>query len=1069
MMHNISKFRPTKLIAFISIVFCGLSVVVQAAGAMKVQANRVAEVALISGKTYRNPFLEIELNAVITQPDTYKLRVPMFWAGGKRWCLRYASSVAGVHTFRTECSDKNNAKLHGVEGKIEVMTYTDENPLYRHGPIRVADDKRHFEHADGTPFLWLGDTWWKNLCKRMTWEGFQELTADRKAKGFNVVQIVCGPYPDENMMEARWENEGGKPYETKDFSRVNPTYFEYADRRIKHLVDAGIVPVIVGGWGRPQHGGKSTLVQVGLDGFKRHWRNLVARYGAYPTVWMVGGEAKDAYGPWSTLAEYLKDIDPYHPLLCYHAPGHPREMLRDNSMFDFDMVAFGHDGMKTVNRTAQLMQSCLEMFPKRPVLCGEACYEGHMQTNFQDHQRYMFWRFLLSGAAGHTYGAAGIWHGSVEGDPGINPVYDWTTWRQGMNYPGAIQLGLGKRLLETYHWWRFESHPEWAEKDCFAAGIPGEVRIIYQPKRDIYNWKGTIVKHLEPDVSYSVFYFDPVTGRRFEQGTVINKGPMTSSGEYKAPRLPSPQDWVLVLERVKKYDDVTLESPYKTDIPPSRIQAIVTIDTPAKRQSYSPMIFGGFLEHFGRQVYGGVFEPGSPLADEKGFRKDVIEALKELRISVVRWPGGCFASGYHWKDGVGSSRKPTPDPVWGVQESNKFGTSEFVEWCRLIGSEPYICTNAGNGTTEEMEEWVEYCNSDEGLYAEMRKGSGHDKPFDVRYWSIGNENWGAHEIGVKTPAQWGPLVHKCAELMLAADPELVLLAAATTDRSWTLPLLKAAGEHLDYVCIHQYWLGLWGKNEMPNYLSCIMLSDGPEQTIVSVIDILEEAGYRGKIKIAFDEWNLRGWHHPGFPRKTISAPSNPEVKKLIQARGKNAIAPQYTMADALFSASFLNACLRHADDIGMANIAPIVNTRGPLFVHPRGIVKRTHFHTMAMYANELEEYVSSVKVTSGKLTHGNNSVAVVDAIATVDKSGEKWAISLVNRHPSDSVACTIKIKDMLLNGEYDATVLTGESADSYNDIEHPNRVVPKKTKLTFKKGVINLSPHSLTIVEVSTK
>jgi len=230
MMQNISKFRPTKFVAFVSIVFSGLSVVVQAAGAVKVQANRVAEVALISEKTYKNPFVEIELNAVITQPDGNKLLVPMFWAGGRRWCLRYASSVAGVHTFRTECSDNINAKLHGVEGKIEVMTYTGENPLYRHGFIRVAEDKRHFEHADGTPFLWLGDTWWKNLCRRMTWEGFQELTADRKAKGFNVVQIVCGPYPDENMMEARWENEGGKPYETRDFSRVNPTYFEYADR-----------------------------------------------------------------------------------------------------------------------------------------------------------------------------------------------------------------------------------------------------------------------------------------------------------------------------------------------------------------------------------------------------------------------------------------------------------------------------------------------------------------------------------------------------------------------------------------------------------------------------------------------------------------------------------------------------------------------------------------------------------------------------------------------------------------------------------------------------------------------
>ena len=231
----------------------------------KVEANQVAEVALVSGKTYKNPFMEIQLNAVVTQPDGTALRVPMFWAGDKHWFLRYASPAVGVHTFRTECSDYTNAKLHTVEGTIEVVAYKGESPLYRHGPIRVAKDKRHFAHADGTPFLWLGDTWWKNLCKRMTWEGFQELCADRRAKGFNVVQIVCGPYPDENMMEARWENEGGMPYLTKDFSVVNPRYFKYADRRIQHLVDVGIVPVLVGGWGRPQHGGKSTLAQVGLE------------------------------------------------------------------------------------------------------------------------------------------------------------------------------------------------------------------------------------------------------------------------------------------------------------------------------------------------------------------------------------------------------------------------------------------------------------------------------------------------------------------------------------------------------------------------------------------------------------------------------------------------------------------------------------------------------------------------------------------------------------------------------------------------------------------------------------
>jgi len=200
-----------------------------------------------------------------------------------------------------------------------------------------------------------------------------------------------------------------------------------------------------------------------------------------------------------------------------------------------------------------------------PVLVGETCYEGHMQTGFPYVQRHMFWMYMLSGAAGHTYGAAGIWHASVEGDPGCassafggRKVYDWTTWREGMNYPGATQVGLGKKLLLEYPWWRFEPHPEWAEEGSFAAGIPGEVRFIYQPRRTIYNWKGTVVKNLEGDVAYSAFYFDPATGRRFAQGTVGNKDQKSQGYDYQAPDLPSPQDWVLVLERVKKCDDVTM-------------------------------------------------------------------------------------------------------------------------------------------------------------------------------------------------------------------------------------------------------------------------------------------------------------------------------------------------------------------------------------------------------------------------------------------------------------------------------------------------------------------------------
>ena len=517
---------------------------------VKGETNVPIEITLVSAKPHADPFVNLMIDVVFTGPDGSKKNVPAFWVGKDQWKARYASPLVGVHPWRSVCSDTNDAGLHDVSGTVEINRYTGTKFLYQHGPIRVAKDKRHFEHLDGTPFLWLGDTWWKNLCKRMTWEGFQELAADRKGKGFNVIQIVCGPYPDEAMMEARWENEGGKPYLNKSFTEVNPAYFEYADRRFKHLVDQGMVPAIVGGWGRPQGGGQSTINQVGIDGFKRHWRNLIARYGAYPTVWILGGEATDKNGPWKELAKYVQEIDPYRRPLVYHSPEHPRTAIKaNNELFDFDMPGIGHNGFQTASETLRLIQSCWTASPTRPVLCGEACYEGHMQINFQDVQRHLFWSFMLSGTAGHTYGAAGIWHAGVEGDPGHTGIsgqeYDFTTWKEGMNYPGATQVGLGKKLLEKYPWYRFEPHPEWVS-GLFAAGIPGELVFVYLPKRGIYNWSGFTVKGLTPGIPYSALFFDPASGRRFDKGIV------TTNGSWDTPNVPSPQDWVLVLERVKQ-------------------------------------------------------------------------------------------------------------------------------------------------------------------------------------------------------------------------------------------------------------------------------------------------------------------------------------------------------------------------------------------------------------------------------------------------------------------------------------------------------------------------------------
>jgi len=503
----------------------------------------VFETSIETTKAYARPFVDVEVDAIFEKGDT-RWRVPAFWSGGGTWKVRFAPPEAGEYRYRFVSNDTANADFAAPARTFVATPAAGDNPLLRRGFLRVSADARHFEHADGTPFLWLGDTWWKGLCKRIDLAGFDTLCTDRAAKGFNVVQIVCGPYPDENMLEPRWENEAGMPYTTLDFTAVNPAYFDAADARIAKLVAHGIVPAIVGGWGRPQSGGQSTINQVGLDGFKRHWRHLIARYGAMPVVWILGGEASDGNGPWAELAEYVRATDPYRHPLTYHAPGDPRSTIRaGNDRFDFDMVAIGHDGLNTANETLRLLRASLDHAPVRPALCGEACYERHMQTNFEDIQRHLFWTLMLSGAAGHTYGAAGIWHSSIEGDPGITPIYDFTTWREGMAFPGSAQLGLAKKLLEELPWHRMQPHPEWVDGGAFAAGIAGELLVAYLPKRGIYNWSGFRVLTLDPNARFEAFWFDPASGRRFPIGTVSDES------SWSTPPVPSPQDWVLVMRR----------------------------------------------------------------------------------------------------------------------------------------------------------------------------------------------------------------------------------------------------------------------------------------------------------------------------------------------------------------------------------------------------------------------------------------------------------------------------------------------------------------------------------------
>jgi len=524
--------------------------------------NCVTEWSYSSGKTYRDPFNELALNVIFTAPDGRELKVPAFWAGGNTWRVRYASDQCGRHRFKTVCSDETNSDLHGREGELEVTPYEAGDALAKHGRLRVSADLRHLEHVDGTPFFWLGDTWWMGLCRRLSWPGdFQTLTADRVRKGFTVIQIVAGLYPDMSAFDERGANEAGFPWE-KDFKRINPYYFDMADLRIEWLVRSGLVPCILGCWGY-------YLTWMGADRMKRHWRNLVARYGAYPVVWCLAGEAAMPYylserkeedrrtqkRGWTEVAAYVREIDPFHNPVTIHPTDCGRDQIEDPSLLDLEMLQTGHGDRRSIPNTVRKVVEAYDRAPRMPVINGEVCYEGIGEACRQEVQRFMFWVCMLSGACGHTYGANGIWQVNTRRKPfGPSPhgmAWGHTPWEDACRLPGSIQLGLAKGLLERYEWWRFEPHPEWVEPHWshedynrpYAAGIPGAVRVCFLP----WFTQRATVKHIERGTAYRAFLFNPVNGDELDLGPVTPNG----EGDWPLPlsRLPIYQDWILVLEK----------------------------------------------------------------------------------------------------------------------------------------------------------------------------------------------------------------------------------------------------------------------------------------------------------------------------------------------------------------------------------------------------------------------------------------------------------------------------------------------------------------------------------------
>ena len=523
------------------------------------EQNCPAEWSYQTAKHYADPFNDVELDVVFRTPSGEEHRVPAFWSGDNLWRVRYAPPEAGQYTYRTVSTDTANAELHNRQGNFSVEPYTGANPLYRRGPLRVMADRRHLEHRDGTPFFWLGDTWWMSLSKRLSWpEGFETLAADRIRKGFTVVQIVAGLYPDMEPYDERGANEAGYPWE-RDFARINPAYFDAADVRIAFLADHGLTPCIVGAWGY-------FLPRMGIHKIKQHWRYLIARWGAYPAVWCLAGEGtmpyylsktkeQDAAAQkigWTEVAQYVRSIDPLRRPITIHPSRSARETVADPSAIDIDMLQTGHDDRRSVPNTIETVNRSLAATPKMPVLVGEVCYEGIQEASREEVQRFMFWSCLLSGTGGHTYGANGIWQVNTRGKPyGLSPHgHSWggPPWEDAYQLPGSRQVGLGKSLLTRYSWWRLEPRPDfvephWNAQDYwrpFAGHIPGEAVIVYSPNA----WRALQFRGLEPG-TYRAFLFNPSDGTEISWGNIQTD----AAGAWQAPEFPIIRDWLAVLDR----------------------------------------------------------------------------------------------------------------------------------------------------------------------------------------------------------------------------------------------------------------------------------------------------------------------------------------------------------------------------------------------------------------------------------------------------------------------------------------------------------------------------------------
>ena len=486
-------------------------------------------------------------------------------------------------------------------------------------------------------------------------------------------------------------------------------------------------------------------------------------------------------------------------------------------------------------------------------------------------------------------------------------------------------------------------------------------------------------------------------------------------------------------------------------------------------------LYGNFVEHLGRCVYDGIYEPGSPLSDEQGFRKDVLEAVKGLKVSHVRYPGGNFVSNYHWLDGVGprNERIPRMELAWARLEPNTFGTNEFIQFCRKVGTEPYLSVNMGTGTIEEAQRWVEYCNVKEGsYYAELRKKHGFQDPYNIKYWSLGNEMDGFWQMGHLSAEDYSKKAREAAKLMKLTSPDIKLVAAGSSNYrpnadpdEWNATILHELRDVVDYIALHIY-VGN-PDNNYYNFLSTPLVCEQRTKLVRGMInEEMSKAnrGTRNPIYIAWDEYNI--WYR---------ARTDESMK------GTRALEEPYNLEDALVIAGFLNVFVRNADIVKMANMAQLVNVIAPIWAEKQGIYKQTIYYPLTLFANNVKGTSLDVFVDCetynteeffiglGESKTRQTNVPYLDVSAT-SNNGEV-VLCVVNRNKDKAITTDILSQTGEFTGTFKVFEVNGPDVKAMNnfDKETVKTVVKPDISARGSKITYSFPAHSFTMIKGQIK